>query len=101
MVLNIIIIGSNYEIHKNMVKSLLKSKLSIVGKIPSAKIMSKFMNDMTILDFQGIYNSFYFFENMFSILALLINVFQVNLYFLIPGGIGVALLTIFYFLISN
>lgn len=59
------------------------------------------MNDMSILDFQGPYNSFYFFENMFSVVALIINVFQMNLYFLIPGAIGVILFTIFYFRISD
>lgn len=63
--------------------------------------MNKFMNDINILDFQAPYAALYLFDNFFSIIAMLMNVFQINLYFLIPGCLGLVLFFIFFLLISD
>lgn len=101
LVLNTIIIGSNYKIHKLMIKSLLRCKLAILGKTTSSEIMNKFMNDINILDFQGPYAGLFLFDNFFSIIAMLINVFEINLFFLIPGLLSLVLFFIFFLLISD
>lgn len=101
IVLNTIIIGSNYRIHKLMVSSLIRCKLAILGKSPSSEIMNKFMNDINILDYQAPYTALFLIDNFFSIIAMLINVFQINLFFLIPGCLALVIFFIFFVLISD
>lgn len=84
-----------------MVRSLLRSKLSVLGKIPESDILNKFTNDSSILDYQAPNAAIYLVEHFFSISALLVSVSQLNIYFIIPAIVCLLICSIFFRNISE
>ena len=83
--LNLVVLLSNKEIHKNMMGSLLRSPSSYFDVTSTGQLNNNFSNDLGIMD-----NTLAFIltdavEGPLTCLILLVNVFSINLYFLIPG----------------
>lgn len=83
--LNLVVLLSNEEIHKNMMGSLLRSPSSYFDVTSTGQLNNNFSNDLGIMD-----NTLAFIltdavEGPLICIILLVNVFSINLFFLIPG----------------
>lgn len=96
LLLYISILNSNVEIHKEMIHSLVRSPSSYFDITPTGQLNNKFSNDLGIMDgmlAQILKDSL---EGPIFCLIMLLNVFSINLYFLIPGVLNIVFVVWFY-----
>ncbi|KAL4493905.1 hypothetical protein ABPG73_010183 [Tetrahymena malaccensis] len=77
-----IIYSSNKNIHKNMIKSLVRATVLFFDQTPSGRILNKFSSDLGILDQQITRTMINSIEIFSKICDLMITIFIINPYFI-------------------
>jgi ABC-type multidrug transport system fused ATPase/permease subunit len=80
-----------------MIHALVRSPSYYFDVTPSGRLNNKFSNDLGILDNILAYALTDALEGPITYIVLLVNVFSINLYFIIPGVINLVLITLIYF----
>lgn len=85
--LNMAILLSSTSIHEVMIKAIVRSPGSFFDYTPSGVLVNKFSNDLGIID--KYLNSCFVdaLEGPAVILAAVINICQINIFFLIPASV--------------
>ena len=73
--LNVVVLGSNKEIHKSMIHGLVRSPCSYFDITPTGRLNNKFSNDLGIMDNMLAYVLTDSLEGPIICLVLIINVF--------------------------
>ena len=97
IMLNLVVLFSNEDIHETMVLGLVRSPSWYFDVTPSGDIINKFSNDLGILDSNLNFVLMDSIEGPIICLILLSNIFSIDLFFLIPGVINIVFL-VFYFM---
>ena len=91
LLLNLVIFNSNSAIHQKMVRKLIRSQAFYFDVIPSNQLLSRFSNDLTVLDTLLSYSFKVMFEKSTAVLVALVTVSSLNLSFIIVLVIGMTL----------
>lgn len=94
--LNLLILFSNEKLHDVMMEGLVRSPASYFDITPSGRLSNNFSNDLGILDNMVAFIITDCLEGPIISIVMLVNIFQINLYFLIPGGIYIVFLFAFF-----
>ena len=94
--ISLVVLNSNKEIHKTMIHGLVRSPSSYFDITPTGRLSNKFSNDLGIMDGMLAFILNDSIEGPIFCFILLLNVFSINLYFLIPGILNVAFIVAFY-----
>ena len=97
---NLVILNSNEKIHEEMIHSVVRSHSYFFDMTPSGRLTNKFSNDLGILDNILSFTFIDAIEGPIISIILIINVFQINVYF-IPLGIVNILFIVVLFLICK
>ena len=97
IMLNLVVLFSNEDIHETMVLGLVRSPSWYFDVTPSGDIINKFSNDLGILDSNLNFALMDSIEGPIISLILLSNIFSIDLFFFIPGLLNIAFL-VFYFM---
>ena len=95
--LQTVVFFSNEDIHEAMIHGLVRTPSSYFDVTPSGQLSNKFSNDLGILDSTLAFTLIDVIEGPIMTIVMLLNVFTIDLFFLIPGCINVIFL-IFFFL---
>lgn len=79
-----------------MLHGLVRSPVSYFDITQSGQLTNKFSNDLGFMDYMFAYIFIDSFEGPIISLILLGNVFFINAYYSIPGGLNIVLLVIFF-----
>ena len=94
--LNLVILRSNETIHEDMIHGLVRSPCWYFDITPSGRLTNKFSNDLGIMDNLLIFSLTESIEGFIVCLVMIANIFQINVYFIIPGVIYIAFVTGYY-----
>lgn len=94
--LYIFILNSNESIHKDMIHGVVRSPSWYFDVTPTGRLNNKFSNDLGIMDNMLPFVLTDAIEGPIITIVLFINVFTINLFFLIPGILNIIFI-IFYF----
>ena len=84
---------SNEDLHEEMIHGLVRSPCSYFDLTPTGQLTNKFSNDLGILDNTLAFTLVDTMEGPIITIIMLINIFAIDLFFLIPGC-----LSIFFFI---
>ena len=87
--LSFFVLNSTERLHEEMLHSLVRSPCAFFDVVPTGELASKFSNDLGILDEILGFVAFDVVEQTIFILIMFGNVFQIDLYFIIPGSIHI------------
>jgi ABC-type multidrug transport system fused ATPase/permease subunit len=87
---------SNMAIHEDMIHGLVRSPSSYFDITPTGRLTNKFSNDLGIMDSMLGFVLSDSLEGPIISIILLVNIFQINVYFLIPGFINIVFVVVFY-----
>jgi ABC-type multidrug transport system fused ATPase/permease subunit len=90
------ILYSNQAIHEDMIHGLVRSPSSYFDMTSTGRLNNKFSNDLGILDSSLQFVLIDAIEGSIVIIILVINVFSINYYFIIPGAINIAVVIFFF-----
>ena len=79
-----------------MIHGLVRSPLNFFDITPTAQLINKFSNDLGILDNSLCFVFLDVLEMPISTLVAFINIFQINIFFMIPGFIGIFIIVLFF-----
>jgi ABC-type multidrug transport system fused ATPase/permease subunit len=94
--LYITVLNSNKTIHNDMIHSLVRSPCCYFDITSSGSLNNKFSNDLEILGNILLFVLTDALEGPIISIILLVNVFSINLYFIIPGTINIIFIVIFF-----
>jgi ATP-binding cassette subfamily C (CFTR/MRP) protein 4 len=94
--INYITLKSNEKLHDNMLIGLLRSPTQYFDTTPTGRLINRFSNDLNVLDSLMAYTFIDTIEGPILSLVLLINVFQIDPFFILPAAANFAL-QIFWF----
>ena len=92
--LNLFVLNSTEALHKKMLHSLLRSPCSFFDVVSTGELNNKFSNDLGILDEKLALVAFDALEGTIFLLIAFGNIFQIDLYFIIPGSVHVAFILV-------
>lgn len=87
---------ANTSIHEMMIEAIVRSPGSLFDSTPSGVLISKFSNDLGVIDNNLIFALIDALEGPTMIVVALVNICQINIYFLIPAAI-LFTIAIFFF----
>lgn len=87
-IVNFIVLKSNEKLHENMFLALLRSPTKFFDTTPTGRLINRFSNDMSILDNSLAFTLIDTIEGPIMALVLLINVFQIVPFFIIPAAVN-------------
>lgn len=99
--LNVIVLNSNETIHKDMIHGLVRSPSAYFDVTPTGRLNNKFSNDLGIMDNMLAFVLTDSIEGPIVSIILLVNVFTINLFFLIPGILNIIFILIFFAYCKN
>jgi hypothetical protein len=79
-----------------MIYRLIRAPMGYFDRTPSGQMISKFSNDLGILDYSLTFVFMGFIAGFSIITVLSINIFEVNIIFIVPSLISALLICIFY-----
>lgn len=88
LLLHIGILIANEGVHRDMIHGLVRSPASYFDITSIGKISNKYSNDLGIMDSMFSYMFIDSIEAILINLIILVNIFTINVYFLIPGVIS-------------
>ena len=94
--LNLTALNSNQLIHEDMIHGLVRSPCSYFDTTPSGRLNNKFSNDLGILDNNLVFVLTDSLEGPIICIALILNVFQINLLFLPLGFLNIIFIVCYY-----
>ena len=94
--LNVIVLNSNQSIHQDMIHGLVRSPSWYFDITPTGRLNNKFSNDLGIMDNMLAFVLTDSIQGPIVSIVLLVNVFSINLFFLIPGVINIIFIVIFF-----
>jgi hypothetical protein len=83
-----------------MVNGIVRSPASFFDTTPSAVLISKFSNDLGILDNSLPFTLAYLFEGPITVLAAMVNICQIYPYF-IPAAVSMLAISVIFFSYSQ
>ena len=101
MMCQMVILFSNEELHKRMIKGLVRSPSSYFDVTPTGRLTNKFSNDLGILDTLLGFIAIDVLEGPIFIVASMVNIFIIDLFFMIPGMINLVCLIVFFLLCNQ
>ena len=90
MMLQMMLLYTNEQLHKAMIDGLVRSPASYFDVTPAAQLANKFSNDLGILDTLLGCTVLDALEGSIYIVASMVSIFVVDLFFMIPGLISLA-----------
>ncbi len=96
ILLNIVVLGSNEKLHEAMMHGLVRCPSKYFDTTPTGRLISKFSNDLGILDNTLAFVFIDMIEGPIISLIMLANIFQINLFFVPPGIIAIVFLVGFF-----
>lgn len=94
--LYVFVLNSNEAIHKDMIHGVVRSPSWYFDVTPTGRLNNKFSNDLGIMDNMLAFVLTDAIEGPIITIILFVNVFTINLFFLIPGVINIIFI-IYYF----
>ena len=94
--LNLTVIKASTSIHENMIESVIRCPGRFFDIHPSGILVNKFSTDLGIIDNNLIYGLYEAVEGPFMIVIALVNLCEINPYFLIPTSVIAAVAIIFF-----
>ena len=79
-----------------MLLKLMRAPIKYFDSTPSGQIVSKFSNDIGLMDYNLVFSLLNFLTGANISLVIFINVFSVNLIYVIPGIITIILISIVF-----
>lgn len=95
--LSYIVLKSNEKLHSDMLFGMLRSPIKFFDTTPTGRLINRFSNDMSILDNTLASTLTDTIEGPILSLVMLVNVFQIVPFFIIPSGVNLILLTLWFF----
>lgn len=99
-IIQMVVLFSNEDLHEAMIEGLVRSPSSYFDVTPTGRLTNKFSNDLGILDSTLGFTVIDAVEGPIIALVMMINIFIIDIYFLIPGILNIFFL-IFYFIYCN
>lgn len=99
--LNLVVLESNEKIHKAMIHGLVRSPSWYFDITPTGRLNNKFSNDLGIMDNMLAFVLTDSIEGPIISVILLVNVFAINVYFLIPGILNIVFIVLFFLYCKN
>lgn len=94
--LNIVILFSNEKLHELMIEGLVRSPTKFFDVNPSGRLINTFSNDLGLLDMTLPFSFTDMIEGPIVSIAMLINVFTIQIYFIPPGIANIIFLIVFF-----
>ena len=94
--LYLVVLISNEEIHEEMIHGLVRSPTSFFDVTPIGQLTNKFSNDLGIMDNALAYCFMDVVEGLLVCSILFVNVFAIDIFFIIPGLINLLFLIFFF-----
>jgi ATP-binding cassette, subfamily C (CFTR/MRP), member 4 len=95
-VINMSLLVASTQAHEQMVESILRSPSSFFDSTPSGILVNKFSNDLGVIDSSLIHGLNDFLEGPCQILSAIVNICQIDPFFMIPAAI-ISLIAILFF----
>ena len=94
--LNLTVIEASTSVHENMIESVIRCPGRFFDIHPSGILVNKFSTDLGIIDNNLIYGLYETVEGPIMIVIALVNLCQINAYFMIPTIIITAIAVMFF-----
>ncbi len=94
--LNILVLNSNESIHKDMIHGVVRSPSWYFDVTPTGRLNNKFSNDLGIMDNMLAFILTDSIEGPIISIVLLVNIFSINLWFLIPGILNLVFIVVYF-----
>lgn len=94
--LSVVVLWSNERLHFEMMHGLVRCPSSYFDTTPSGRLINKFSNDLGILDSILAYTFIDTIEGPIISIIMLINIFQINLFFIPPGLLNILVIVVFF-----
>lgn len=82
-------VSTNKSVHKKMIEGICRAQNAYFDTNSSGDFINKFSNDVGIMDTMLTVTMLDAFDNCFLLITLLLNVFQINVYFIAAGILNV------------
>jgi ATP-binding cassette subfamily C (CFTR/MRP) protein 4 len=96
-VLNYVVLKSNEKLHMDMLFGLLRSPTKLFDTTPTGRLINRFSNDMSILDSTLAITLTDTIEGPILAIVLLVNVFQIVPWFIVPSVVNLLLLGFWFY----
>lgn len=94
--LNILVLNSNESIHRDMIHGVVRSPSWYFDVTPTGRLNNKFSNDLGIMDNMLAFVLTDSIEGPIISIILLVNIFSINLWFLIPGLLNLVFIIVYF-----